>query len=476
MTSDSNPVREINRRRALQYIGAAGVVGLAGCSGGDGGNGGDGSGGDGSGDGSGDGTGDGSSDGGTATGTPTSGGDSQYPEAVFVHSWPETGSKLFRDYYDQSKGTEDVLLLDSLADPELPSKVGYPMDDARGLSFGPGGPGADFVSNLYDQEHGGKLPPYGAQAFDATALMILANAAAGENNGPAVRDQLRNVANPGGTKYTPAELPQAVEAAANGEQVDYQGASHNCNFNKYGDPAATVFRVWKFGDGNLETVTEKPYVNPLFEGSAAGGPRADSIPGGTGRTAKVGILLPQTGGYSSIGQRIINAATLPITQVNDADVSIDVDHQVGDTQSSRQGSINAANNLVSGGYPSVVGTYSSANNVPVCKQVLIPNEIVGCSPSSTVSLLTDLDDNDFVYRIAPSNNDMLGFAAWAVAEHLGDQTSSLLYLNDTIGKNMADIYPRTYKQEYDGEMVASVGYNKGSSSYTSVVQKALNLS
>jgi hypothetical protein len=89
--------------------------------------------------------------------------------------------------------------------------------------------------------------------------MMLANAAAGENSGPAIRDQMMNVANGPGTEVTAESLPMGLEMAANGEEVNYQGASGAITFDDAGDVAAATYELYRYMEGGLETVEEIQY-------------------------------------------------------------------------------------------------------------------------------------------------------------------------------------------------------------------------
>ena len=137
--------------------------------------------------------------------------------------------------------------------------------------------------------------------------------------------------------------------------------------------------------------------------TAATGTGTGGGSGSGGRTVKLGILMPLTGDLGSLGGPIRDGGLLPATQLNNADTSFTIDTQVEDTQTNPTAGVSAAESLVNAGYPMVMGPASSGVNLQVTREALIPNETVGASPSSTSPAVTDLEDNDYIFRTAPSD-------------------------------------------------------------------------
>jgi ABC-type branched-subunit amino acid transport system substrate-binding protein len=101
----------------------------------------------------------------------------------------------------------------------------------------------------------GELPPkpFIDSAYDATYLLALAAEKAGSNDPQAIRDALRSVANPPGTKVGPGEFGKARNLLAKGEEIDYEGASGSQDFDAVGDVPGT-FAHWEIQDGKIVTV------------------------------------------------------------------------------------------------------------------------------------------------------------------------------------------------------------------------------
>ncbi|WP_266077756.1 ABC transporter substrate-binding protein [Haladaptatus caseinilyticus] len=393
------------------------------------------------------------------------------PDMLTVIGYPQSGIQLFRDFYAMG-GTQnlDVLVPDGLQDPSLPQQVGNDMQNVTGTVPAAAGPNRQAFVRLFKNQYNQDPGVFTSQSYDSVAILILANAAAGENSGPAIRQQMRRVANPPGKEFGPQNFIEAVRAAANGEDINYQGASSTTNFDDRGGPASAAYDVWKFAP---QTEAGVRIVNTRrFEGNA-GGPSANSAPGGLGRTIRVGILLPETGDLGSVGGPMIQASRIPIQQVNQANIDLQVETQVEDTQTDRQASISGANALVNAGYPAVSGPASSGNNIPVSTEVFIPNEIVGCSPSSTAITVARLQDNDFIFRTAPSDLLQGNVMGQVAAERFGAQSASTLFVNNDYGQQLSNQFATSFQEDYDGQILNQVAFNIGESSYTSVLNQAL---
>jgi ABC-type branched-subunit amino acid transport system substrate-binding protein len=356
----------------------------------------------------------------------------------------------------------------------MPGQVGNDMENVIGTAPAAGGPNQEAFNSLFQEQYGESPGVFTSQSYDSVAIQILANAAAGENDGTAVRDQMRRIANPGGDEYGPQNFLDAVEAAANGDDINYQGASSATNFDEAGDPASAAYSIWEFEGADTEGTSRIEVQNFEGENPEGGGPSADSGPGGMGRTIDVGILLPETGDLASVGGPMIQAAQLPARQVNDSDLDLEVNAQVEDTQTSPSSGVTAAESLVNAGMPSVCGSASSGVNVPVSQEVFIPNQIVGCSPSSTALSVTNLEDDDYIFRTAPSDQLQGRVMAQVASERLGNSTAATLYVNNDYGQQLSERFTGVFEDTFGGTVTDQVAFNIGESSYSSVIETALS--
>ncbi len=176
------------------------------------------------------------------------------PDFLFIVGFPQSGIQLFRDYYDGFQDDVDVpiVVTDGLIDNDLPEEVGNPMENVWGTAPAAAGPGAEQFAEMYEEEWGTSPGPFNAAAYDAAAVLILANAAAGENDGTAIRDNIRPVTDEGGTEVTIANLAEGVELAAAGDEIEYRGASSEVRFDDNGDVTSAEYDIFRVVDGTFE--------------------------------------------------------------------------------------------------------------------------------------------------------------------------------------------------------------------------------
>ena len=175
------------------------------------------------------------------------------PEVLIVIGYPDSGEQIFRDYYANFDGEETIMVTDGLRDEGLPGNVDNPMENVIGTAPLAAGPEEEFFADLYEEEYGSTPGVFTAQAYDATAVLILANVAAGDNDGTAVRDNVPAVANPDGEEVGPSNLDEAVQMVADGEEVNYQGASSPVNFDDNGDMERVTYEIFEFSADGIET-------------------------------------------------------------------------------------------------------------------------------------------------------------------------------------------------------------------------------
>ncbi len=115
------------------------------------------------------------------------------------------------------------------------------------------GPPKQFRKD-YEAEYGPSAVPFWAQCYDATVSVALAMQAAGEASGPAIKTNIRKVANPPGTEVTYGELDKALALAKEGKEINWQGVSGPVTFDENGDMAAGIVEIWAIRDCKVKTV------------------------------------------------------------------------------------------------------------------------------------------------------------------------------------------------------------------------------
>ena len=180
------------------------------------------------------------------------------PGLLIVIGYPQTGAQLFTDFFETG-GEEDVLVTDGLRDGTLQDHVEYSLEGIRGTAPLTAGPGAETFNELFVDEYENEPGIFTAHAYDASAVLLLANAFAGQNDGTAIRSAMNAVTTEPGTVVTPENLAEGIELAAGGDPVEYQGASSSVVFDENGDTVDATFEYWAFddsADGGIDTLEE----------------------------------------------------------------------------------------------------------------------------------------------------------------------------------------------------------------------------
>ena len=118
----------------------------------------------------------------------------------------------------------------------------------------------------------------------------------------------------------------------------------------------------------------------------------------------------------------------------------------------------------------IVGALASGVTIPVATSVTVPNERLQISGASTAPSITVLDDNDFLFRTAPSDaaqGVVLGRLAW----EQGFRTVGVMYINNPYGEGLAERFEATYTA-LGGTIVGMVPHEDSQPTFTSELEKA----
>jgi branched-chain amino acid transport system substrate-binding protein len=182
------------------------------------------------------------------------------PDAYVIIDFPETYTRMGAALVRTGEFDPGLMFTaDGLASDEIPD--GIPPESLQGArGTRPGTPEEGNVVAAFDQaftEAGGERQTFDAQNFDAVMLCYLAALAGGSPEGADIAEQLQAVSSPPGTKYNFTQLPQAIEALGNGEDIDFDGVTGPIDFDDNGDPTAATYEVYQYGeDGALEVLRQ----------------------------------------------------------------------------------------------------------------------------------------------------------------------------------------------------------------------------
>ena len=118
----------------------------------------------------------------------------------------------------------------------------------------------------------------------------------------------------------------------------------------------------------------------------------------------------------------------------------------------------------------IVGALSSGVTIAVANAVMIPKERLIISGASTAPSITVLEDNDYVFRTAPSDAAQ-GIVLANLAKEQGYETAGVIYINNAYGEGLADQFEQTFTAN-GGMITAMTPHEDAQPTYVSELQKA----
>lgn len=179
------------------------------------------------------------------------------PDNFVIIDFPETFAKLGpalvrTGNWESSK----TFITDGLSSTDLVKEVGGEATEGM-LGTAPGafsGDAPDAFDKLYEGAPGPPRNLFDSTTFDDVILCYLAAVAAGSSDGEEMAAAVVDVTGPPGPKYTFEQLPQAIEALENGEDIDYEGASGPIDWDENGDLSRYIYDISQFKGGKLVKV------------------------------------------------------------------------------------------------------------------------------------------------------------------------------------------------------------------------------
>jgi ABC-type branched-subunit amino acid transport system substrate-binding protein len=183
------------------------------------------------------------------------------PDAFVIIDFPETFEKVGPALQRTGKwDAKKTFITDGLASGDLVESVDPLMEGIRGTA--PGTPEAGAASQAFDKLYTQSDPTdverntFDAQNFDAVILCYLAAVAAGSTDGKDMADHLQDITGPPGTKYTWQQLPDAIKALQNGDDIDYVGAAGEIDLDDNGDPTKGVYDVYRIENADFSPIRQ----------------------------------------------------------------------------------------------------------------------------------------------------------------------------------------------------------------------------
>jgi len=177
------------------------------------------------------------------------------PDVLLAISYPESAQIYLREAIEGDY-IKAFILCDGTKSPDMNEVVGW--DNLEGTYGTAAGSPVTETSSAFFADYEAAfavLPPlpYIDTTYDAVALIALAAAKAGTTtDSAAIRDALRDVANPPGEVVGPGieGIQRALELIKQGQDINYEGAGGSQDFDENGDVISTI-EIWKIEGGEI---------------------------------------------------------------------------------------------------------------------------------------------------------------------------------------------------------------------------------
>jgi len=187
---------------------------------------------------------------------------------------------------------------------------------------------------------------------------------------------------------------------------------------------------------------------------------------------KIGMLQGFTGPTESLVKPMAKGGEMAIKEVSDSGaflggrkvVSVRGDGTCIDAAAATA----AAERLItSEGVAGINGATCSGSTTAVLNNVVRPNGVVMISPSATSPALTEIEDDGYFFRTAPSDARQ-GQIIGKILNREGIKTAALTYTNNDYGKGLADSIQAAFEAR-GGEITAVAAHEDGKGDYSAEV-------
>lgn len=180
----------------------------------------------------------------------------------------------------------------------------------------------------------------------------------------------------------------------------------------------------------------------------------------TGKTINIGIIVPITK-YPELSQGFINSAELAATEINNngklfgKDIAIIPADDAGDADIS---ALKAAQLISKYKVNAIIGPIGSGRVINVSNKVTIPQKITVIAPDVYSDLITDLNDNDLVWRTSLADANQGKVAADFAINTLKKKDVGIIYAKNAYGKGLNESFKKYYTS-MGGKIISDIGYS-----------------
>lgn len=185
---------------------------------------------------------------------------------------------------------------------------------------------------------------------------------------------------------------------------------------------------------------------------------------------KVGFLGGFTGGIESLTPPIFEGAKLAVAQINEQGGVLGGQTLVmpsGDTTcSDASAASNAADRMVNTeNVTAIVGALCTGATIAAANNAAIPGDVLMVSPASTAPAVSELNDNDLVFRTVPSD----AFQGEMLAKLLLDKGIdyvAVTFVNNDYGRGLSDAFSAAFTAG-GGEVAENLAHEDNRADYRS---------
>ena len=187
---------------------------------------------------------------------------------------------------------------------------------------------------------------------------------------------------------------------------------------------------------------------------------------------KIGIILGFTGPIESLTPGMADSAELALKEINDSGMFLNGEKlasvRADSTCIDAAAATAAAERLVtSENVVGIMGADCSGVTIAIANNVAVPNGVVMVSPSATSPALTDIEDNGYFFRTAPSDARQ-GEVLSQILMDKGIKKVAVTYTNNDYGKGLSDSFSAAY-QKLGGEITINAPHEDGKGDYSAEV-------
>jgi branched-chain amino acid transport system substrate-binding protein len=192
------------------------------------------------------------------------------PEALTAIAYPESAGVFLRESVEAGD-VNTYLFVDGTKSEDMFKDLGWEnFDGMHGTA--PSAldlPTGKTFEDAYAAEYGETPPlPFMREIYDAVYLVALAAEKAGSTDSTAIRDALRDVANPPGETVNPGSegWTQALADIDAGTDINYEGAAGPVDLDENGDVLIGAIETWHVDAAKKTLVTDEVYKVDLNTG------------------------------------------------------------------------------------------------------------------------------------------------------------------------------------------------------------------